>query len=113
MDSPGLVVEAIMNFFFFFFFFQSNRFLPGKVGGIFPIAWHLERAPAMVHNSTGVGGSAERDPSSAPDVDTLQATPNPITAAAPGLKRPSGEGGEAPPQQQNMPLWERRGRKRT
>lgn len=53
----------------------------------------------MRHNSIEVGGSPERDPSSAPDVDTLQATPNPITAAAPGLKRPSGEGGKSSQQQ--------------
>lgn len=53
----------------------------------------------MRHNSTEVGGSPERHPSSAPDVDTLQAAPNPITAAAPGLKRASGEGGKSSQQQ--------------
>lgn len=51
------------------------------------------------HNSTEVGGSPEHDPSSAPDVDTLQASPNPITTAALGLKRPSGEGGKSFQQQ--------------
>lgn len=55
------------------------------------------------HNSTEVGGSPEHDPSSAPDVDTLQASPNPITTAAPGLKRPSGEGGKSFQQQSH---WE-------
>ncbi|KAK1893167.1 E3 ubiquitin-protein ligase HUWE1 [Dissostichus eleginoides] len=86
------------------YFSLSTSFL-GKFGASSPLpgTWSGSLGSKTIALRLGVVGARS---CSAPDVDTLQASPNPITAAAPGLKRPSGEGGKDSSSShiENMPL---------
>lgn len=86
--------------------FLSVHLIPGKVWSIFSIAWHLEWVAGKQDNSIEVGGSSEHGPARLQTWTRSRPPLNPITTAAPGLKRPSREGGKASSSShiENMPL---------